>query len=395
MKYLEMKMKISPDLVEHVVDALVIAGINDAVIDNPLEIEELISNLGETEWYDRDQVSIIPGEGDSSHATITVYCSPDEEGNKRRKAIEEIVAGLNDEMIGCPHGEAVGAGGDESEIAYVTNEGKTHFDSACKEGIALTVSERDDSEWKDAWKEYYHATQVSEKFMVKPTWEKLNPELQSKDLQAKDLQVIELDPGMAFGTGTHETTSLTLKLMEKYLKPGDKVLDVGTGSGILAIAAAMLGAGSVLGIDIDEDAVRAAKENVRANFKSNTLNCIGNNEERLGEDLIVTYKEQGCAEGRKSDSLKNKELITDINIIQGDLTEGVDFKANMVVANLLSDLVIRLTESISKHLLPGGIYISSGILSEQRKRVEDYLVKNGFTIIEVLTDGDWCAIAAC
>ena len=141
---------------------------------------------------------------------------------------------------------------------------------------------------------------------------------------------------MAFGTGTHETTSLCLRLMAKYMQPKDKVLDVGCGSGILSIAGALLGASQVLGVEIDPVAVDVARENISLN---------------------------GAAEVAKAQ--------------YGDLTEGIDFKADVIVANLMADLVIMLSADVAKHLLPGGRYISSGILIEKRDQVAQAIKDSG------------------
>lgn len=210
--------------------------------------------------------------------------------------------------------------------------------------IRLTL--RGDEEWKDKWKAYFKPTKITEHIVVCPSWEEYEP--------ASDEEVvISIDPGMAFGTGTHETTALTTLLMEKYLKPGEKVLDVGCGSGILSIIAARLGASRVLGIDIDDEAVTASEENG----------------ERNG--------------------------VMDIARFQiGDLTEGVDFQADVVVANLLTHLVLRLSPDIPKHMLPGGRYVTSGILVEQEASVVQALEELGFTVLETAEKGDWCCIAA-
>ena len=184
--------------------------------------------------------------------------------------------------------------------------------------------------------------------MVKPTWEEYTPK--------EDELVIEIDPGMAFGTGTHETTSLCMKLMEKYLgeHPEEKkILDVGCGSGILSICGALLGSREILGIEIDEDAVRVARENV---------------EENHVEDAV--------------------------KVMQGDLTKGVDFKADVIVANLMADLVMLLSEDARKHLTEDGIFISSGILVEKEEMVSAAIREAGFRIVEIAEDGEWCAIAA-
>ena len=310
---------------------LIIAGINDAVIDNPMEIAEMVAALGDTEWYDAEQVAddflsdaCDAGSAKNGAATVTVYCSEDEEGLGRAKIVSEVVDIFNSAEFG-PSNEKVS-----------------------NPAITLTETWRDDSEWKDAWKEYYHTTQVSERFVVKPTWETL-----PDDINTNELFVIEIDPGMAFGTGTHETTSLSLRMMEKYVEPGDKVLDVGTGSGILAIAAAKLGAAEVLGIDIDEDAVRVANEN-----------------------------------------LENNQVDNVARAIVGDLTEGIDYKGDVVVANLLADLVMKLTSSVAKHMADDAVYITSGILVDKQPQVAACLLENGFTIIDILEDGEWCSLAA-
>ena len=158
---------------------------------------------------------------------------------------------------------------------------------------------------------------------------------------------------MAFGTGTHETTSLCIRLMEDYLVPGEKVLDVGCGSGILSIAGALLGASEVLGVEIDPDAVAIAGENI---------------------------------------ALNHVERIASAQY--GDLTKGIDFQADVIVANLMADLVVILSKDVARHLLPGGRYISSGILVEKMPEVVDAMRALGFAIMEVKEDGMWCAIVA-
>ena len=181
--------------------------------------------------------------------------------------------------------------------------------------------------------------------MIKPTWE--DYEAGEKEL------VIEIDPGMAFGTGTHETTSGCIQLMEKYMKPGDKVLDVGCGSGILSIAAALLGSRDILAIDIDPVAVEVTRENVELN--------------KISEYVDTRY---------------------------GDLTKGVSYRADIVVANLMADLVMMLTKDVAKHLEDGGIYISSGIIDFKEEEVCETLKRYGFEIIEILKKGEWCTVAA-
>lgn len=202
----------------------------------------------------------------------------------------------------------------------------------------------DDADWKEKYKEQFKALALTENIVVCPSWE---------EVPKGDYKIISLDPGMAFGTGDHATTSMCAQLMEKWGCEGKKVLDVGTGSGILAIGAALMGAGDVLGIDIDDDAVAVAHENVAKN---------------------------GC-----SDKIK---------IVKGDLTEGVDYEADLVVANIIAELVIELAKDIKKHLKPGGPFICSGILVEKSEMVTNALLDLGFQVDDIFMSDDWCAIGA-
>ena len=219
-----------------------------------------------------------------------------------------------------------------------------------------TAATGDDSEWLYKWQEHFRPTKVGERIVVKPGWE---------DYEAADGElVIEMDPGMAFGSGLHETTSMCIKALEKDLGDGSeraydpsrypiKVLDVGTGTGILAMAAVLLGADEALGIDIDDEAVRVANENIAKNG----------------------------LEGR-------------ISIMRGNLMDGIDYEPDIIVANLMADLVVMLSPAAAAQLRPGGVYITSGILDIKEDIVKKAIEDAGFDIIEVLADGEWRAIVA-
>ena len=181
---------------------------------------------------------------------------------------------------------------------------------------AVTISEVNEEEWATAWKKYYHPVKISERFTIVPTWEEYEP-------VSSDELIIELDPGMAFGTGTHPTTVLCIQALEKMVKKGDKIVDVGTGSGVLSIAAALLGASHIEALDLDEVAVRSAIENVELN--------------------------------------KVQHLI---NVSQNNLLDGITEQQDLVVANILAEVIMSFTDDVATALKPGGIFISSGIISQ-------------------------------
>jgi ribosomal protein L11 methyltransferase len=207
--------------------------------------------------------------------------------------------------------------------------------------VAAAVYEED---WATSWKKYYKPTKIGKNIVVKPTWEAYTP--------SKGDVIVELDPGMAFGTGTHETTMMCVGLLEKYIKDDSVVFDIGTGSGILAITASKLGASNVVGVDLDEVAVDAAIENV-------SINNINN-----------------------------------VQIKHGDLVDVLEGKADIIVANIIADIVINLTSIVKPFIKENGIFITSGIIKEREKDVINALKKEGFNILEVSEMGEWAAIAS-
>ena len=319
MKYLEIRIDTSIEGLDPVVSALAIAGITETVVDDPRDVVDLLDKKEDYQWdYVDDSVAELVNE----RPGVTVYLEENEENRKKVSEIREAIRKLQE---------------DASEGLFGEN---TDFGS-----LEVHVKINDDTEWKDKWKEYFKPARISESIVVKPTWE--DYEKQEGDL------VIEIDPGMAFGTGTHETTSMCVKMMEKYMKKKDSVLDVGCGSGILSIAGALLGAEDVLGVDIDPVAVEVSGDNIALN--------------------------------------KVEDVVT---IQYGDLTKGIDYKADIVVANLMADILLILTKDVAKHMKKGGIYILSGILLEKEQLIADCLKENGFEILEIAEDGDWCCPVA-
>ncbi len=202
----------------------------------------------------------------------------------------------------------------------------------------------DEEDWAESWKKSYKPFRLGRHMVVKPGWETFEALPGDK--------IIEIDPGMAFGTGTHETTGLCVELVEEIVKPGMDVIDIGTGTGILAIAAALMGA-RVLATDLDRVAVRVAAENVNKNGFS---------------DVIRTRA--------------------------GDLLEAVDETADVVAANIIADVIRMLAAPVRAHIRPGGKFICSGIARERKAEVVEALEAAGYKNLDIRDRGEWSAIAA-
>lgn len=218
----------------------------------------------------------------------------------------------------------------------------------------ITETQTEDKDWMNNWKEYFKPFTVDD-ILIKPTWEEI-PE------EHKDKLTIEIDPGTAFGTGTHETTQLCIRQIRKWLKPGDTVLDVGTGSGILAIAALKLGAGYAFGTDLDENAVTAAMENAEVNG--------------------ITAEQFKVIEGN----------IIDDEAVQAEA--GFE-QYEVAVANILAPVIIMLQGEVAKHIKHGGVFITSGIINTWEDRVKDAFAENDeFEVIETTYQGEWVSVTA-
>lgn len=201
-----------------------------------------------------------------------------------------------------------------------------------------------EEDWANNWKKYYKPAKVGDKIVVKPIWEEYEGKLGEV--------IVELDPGMAFGTGTHETTRMCVKALEKYVSRDTVVFDIGTGSGILAITASKLNAKKVIGVDLDPVAVDSAKENIQFN------------------------------------------QVNNIEVLQGNLMDVVSGKADIVIANIIAEIIVVLTEDVKKFIKPGGYFISSGIIRDRKELVVQKLNECGFKIVEINEDGEWICIVA-
>lgn len=210
----------------------------------------------------------------------------------------------------------------------------------------VTLSEIKEEAWATAWKKYYKPVKISKKITITPTWEDYQP-------ISNDELIIELDPGMAFGTGTHPTTVLSIQALEQYVNKNDTVIDVGCGSGVLSIAAAKLGAAKLFAYDLDEIAVKSTEINTKLN-----------------------------------------KLAARMEIKQNSLLDDVNKQADIIVSNILAEIIVSFIPDAWDNLKEGGIFITAGIIQSKKQPVKEQLSKNEFTILEINEIDDWISIIA-
>lgn len=309
MKWTEISVLTTNEAVEAISNIMHEAGASGVVIEDSKELsKERIDQFGEI-------YALNPSDFPKNGVVVKAYLSAT---SFLAETIEEIKA----------------------SIANLVN-----FDINIGENI-FTVSEVNEEDWATAWKQYYHPVKISERFTIVPTWEEYTP-------VSTDEIIIELDPGMAFGTGTHPTTVMCLQALEKVVTKGYNVVDVGTGSGVLSIGAALLGAEKVHALDLDLVAVNAAKENVELN---------------------------------KVDHI--------VEVYHGNLLDSVKEPADVVVANILAEIIMTFIDDAYSIIKPGGYFIASGIIGAKKEDVKNAMIASNFTIQEVLMMEDWVAIIA-
>ena len=314
MRWNKFTLKTRSEVEDIVISTLAEAGVEGVEIEDKVPLTE----------QDKQQmfVDILPdGPADDGIAYLNFYL--DEKEDK-----EELLANVKDAL-------------EELRMFVDIGEG------------TITESQTEDKDWINNWKQYFHQFYVDD-ILIIPSWEEVKPE-------DKDKMIIHIDPGTAFGTGMHETTQLCMRQLKKYVKDGMEILDVGTGSGILSIAALKLGAGHVVGTDLDPCAISATRENLEANQ---------------------------IPEGSMDVMIGN---IIDDKAVQDQV--GYE-KYDIVTANILADVLIPLTPVICHQMKPGAFYITSGILDVKEDVVVKAVKDAGLEVLEVTHQGEWVSVTA-
>ncbi len=305
MKWAEVSITTSHEATEFIAEIFHDLGASGVVIEDPELVNSYIRS-GQWDYTD------IPEAENTEVVTVKAYLPVDDELDEKLRSFEREVNALSS------HNVDKGPG-------------------------AISCSEIQDEDWAENWKQYFHTEKVGDIIVIKPTWE---------DYEASpDDVVIELDPGEAFGTGTHPTTAMCIRELETLVKGGMTVFDVGTGSGILSIAAARLGAAKITAVDYDRTALKVAKENIEQNHVADVIT--------LG---------------------------------QSDILKQVEGKADLVIANIIADIIIRLFDELEAHLNPGGSLLASGIIADRIGDVTEAALAHGFTIDKVVETGGWAAM---
>ena len=321
MKWLKFRIETTEEAEDILISDLYDCGLEGAQIED----KQPLSALDKERMFVDILPDVLPDDG---KAYLSFFVEAPADDGEKKKLTEETLA----------------------KIKEVLDDNSSFFDIGSGN---VEVSETEDIDWINNWKQYFHQFYVDDMLII-PSWEEMKEEDQDK-------LVIHIDPGTAFGTGMHETTQLCLRQLKKYVNSGTQILDVGTGSGILSIAALKLGAAHAVGTDLDPCVLPATKENMEANdIPADAMDVmIGN-------------------------------LIDDPQV-----QEKVGFERyDIVAANILADVLIMLTPQVVRHMKSGGVYITSGILDVKEQAVAEAIMAAGLHIIEVTRQGEWVCITA-
>lgn len=320
MNWLEVTIDTSKQGLETITGILLQLGVTGFVIQDPDDFDEFLTYQGKTWDYMDEDVEKLK----DCPTNIKFYLAENMQGQETFKEIKKTL----ERMKASPE-----------EMDYGSLE--------------ISLGNVNEEDWANNWKKYFKPFEVGEQFVIKPTWEEYT--------ENTDRKILEIDPNSSFGTGQHYTTQLCIEQLEKIIKPGSKVLDMGCGSGILSIATLLLGAKHVTAVDIDQNSVDIAKENFIQNGMGEeqfTLYC-GN---VMVDEALVKTIGQGCYD--------------------------------VVVANIVADVIIGMKELLKDFLKSGGTLIASGIIGDRGDEVKEHLEGVGFKVKSITEKNDWIAITA-
>ncbi len=344
MKWKKLTVKTVTDAEDIIISELYDLGLEGAMIEDHVPL---------TAWEKEQMfVDILPdGPEDDGIAYLSFFVEVPSDDEEKGIATQN---GLSDDMDNSyfivSNGQAADMDALVEAVRNKLSEIREYMDIG--EG-SITISETEDKDWLNNWKEFFHQFYIDD-LLVTPSWEEIKPEDQDK-------KILHIDPGTAFGTGMHETTQLCIRQLKKYITPETVLLDVGTGSGILAIVSLMYGIKEAVGTDLDPCAVEAVRENMEVN-------------------------------GVNADQF---EMMIGNIISDPEIQDRVGYERyDIVVANILAEVLLPLTPVVKKCLKPGGIYITSGIIAEKEQLVVDAVKAAGMEVLEVTRQNEWVSVTA-
>lgn len=344
MKWKKLTVKTVTDAEDIIISELYDLGLEGAMIEDHVPL---------TAWEKEQMfVDILPdGPEDDGIAYLSFFVEVPSDDEEKGIAMQN---GLSDDMDNSyfivSNGQAPDMDVLVEAVRNKLSEIREYMDIG--EG-SITISETEDKDWLNNWKEFFHQFYIDD-LLVTPSWEEIKPEDQDK-------KILHIDPGTAFGTGMHETTQLCIRQLKKYITPETVLLDVGTGSGILAIVSLMYGIKEAVGTDLDPCAVEAVRENMEVN-------------------------------GVNADQF---EMMIGNIISDPEIQDRVGYERyDIVVANILAEVLLPLTPVVKKCLKPGGIYITSGIIAEKEQLVVDAVKAAGMEVLEVTRQNEWVSVTA-
>lgn len=321
MNWIEVSIYTTTNGIEIINGALIKLGINDAVIEDASVFEDFLhDDTMNWDYYDEELTKMKDCE-----SCIKVYLADNSQGNELFNEITKFVENLNTEYNDVDFGR-----------------------------LEITTRTLNEEDWANNWKQYFKPFTVSDKIIIKPSWEEYNESTEGK-------LILEIDPGMSFGTGQHHTTRLCIEQIIKHMTEGMRVLDMGCGSGILSIASILLGAENCVGVDIDENAVRIAKENAELN--------------NIYEDRFTVY----CGDVTNDEKLQEKIG---------------NYKYDMIAVNIIAQIIMGMSMTFPKFLKKGGLVIASGIIKKYLQDVLDNFKELGFEVIEINDSEEWVCVTA-